>query len=229
MWIWITDNFKWNTSHSNHLVGPALIIRKPFLELPFFSAAEETIFLLRCPSLPCLVWRVKTICCSQLPRHYKGSHAYSKVWRTNKTITFFLSLQLLPLLLSCQISIGSKFCINDDDDWEILIYKPCPPRQQIIFKAAQEHNNGFILGFSTAILLQFSVLKVTFFRFSPLGGVLLSTQNRFRCFWISALNSTTVISNAIFGAKIHILSRSQIIFSLVDHQGRTFKFQKNEF
>ena len=90
MWIWITDNFKWNTSHSNHLVGPALIIRKPFLELPFFSAAEETIFLLRCPSLPCLVWRVKTICCSQLPRHYKGSHAYSKVWRTNKTITLLL-------------------------------------------------------------------------------------------------------------------------------------------
>ena len=40
------------------------------------------------PWQACLVWRVKTICCSQLPRHYKGSHAYSKVWRTNKTITF---------------------------------------------------------------------------------------------------------------------------------------------
>ena len=55
--------------------------------------------------------------------------------------------ELLPLLLSCQISIGSKFCINDDDDWEILIYQTCPPRQQIIFKAAQEHNNGFKLCF----------------------------------------------------------------------------------
>ena len=98
------------------------------------------------PWQACLVWRVKTICCSQLPRHYKGSHAYSKVWRTNKTITFRAS-ELLPLLLSCQISIGSKFCINDDDDWEILIYQTCPPRQQIIFKAAQEHNNGFKLCF----------------------------------------------------------------------------------
>ena len=39
----------------------------------------------------CLVKSVKTIpLWSQLPRHYKGSHAYSKVWRTNKTITLVL-------------------------------------------------------------------------------------------------------------------------------------------
>ena len=118
-----------------------------------------------------------------------------------KQLPCFFSLQLLPLLLSCQISIGSKFCINDDDDWEILIYKPCPPRQQIIFKAAQEHNNGFILGFSTAILLQFSVLKVTFFSLFSVRWRFIEYAKSIQMFLIFALNSTTVDSNEIFCAK----------------------------
>ena len=49
MWIWITDNFKWNTSHSNHLVGPALIIRKPFLELPFFFGGRGDYIFAKVP------------------------------------------------------------------------------------------------------------------------------------------------------------------------------------
>ena len=66
----------------------------------------------------------------QLPRHYRVSHAYSKVLADKQNnygrLRFYWKLLLLPLLcfstlLSCQIFMGSSFCINDDDDWEILI------------------------------------------------------------------------------------------------------------
>ena len=49
------------------------------------------------------IWAGNYLVITKSPMHIQ------KFWRTNKTITFFS-------LLSCQIFMGSSFCINDDDD-----------------------------------------------------------------------------------------------------------------
>ena len=59
---------------------------------------------------------------SQLPRHYKSSHAYSKVL-VDKQNNYLQQEQLLPLLLSCQIFHGLKLLHKwSTDDWEIPIF-----------------------------------------------------------------------------------------------------------
>ena len=130
---------KYFTFQSPCGVPAALIIRKQvFFSFHFFFVYK---ILLSCP-YPGPVWCGESK--QSAARNYlvitKAPMHIQKFGGQTKQLPWFSSSELLPLLLSCQISIGSKFCINDDDDWEILIYQTCPPRQQIIFKAAQEHN-----------------------------------------------------------------------------------------